>query len=131
MVAKASGPLDSLAKPCCMKPNPTIRRSGMGAQRAIANRLDNSKGKARDICMVNTSKIKELYTNPGAIGPTFSLTRAKRRLRRRLRPRQFLFELKAASCSKAIYTSHQFAIARQAEVGPRRERAVHNPRQTN
>src|SRR5215475_1258180 len=40
MAANASGPLDSLEKPCSMKPYPTIRRSGMGAQRAIGNRLD-------------------------------------------------------------------------------------------
>src|SRR5262249_7079035 len=40
MSANASGPLDSLAKPCAMKPYPTIRRSGIGAQRAIGNRLD-------------------------------------------------------------------------------------------
>src|SRR5262245_40903921 len=42
MSANALGPLDSLAKPCSMKPYPTIRRSGIGAQRAIGNRLDNS-----------------------------------------------------------------------------------------
>src|SRR5262245_39267661 len=42
MSANASGPLDSLAKPCAMKPYPTINRSGIGDQCAIGNLLDNS-----------------------------------------------------------------------------------------
>src|ERR1700679_2799615 len=41
--AKASGTLDSLAKPCCMKPYPTISRSGMGAQRVTDARFRNVK----------------------------------------------------------------------------------------
>src|SRR5882724_4513969 len=41
-----------------MKPYPTIRRSGMGAQRAITNRLDSFKGKSLDICILITSKLK-------------------------------------------------------------------------
>ena len=48
MVAKASEPLASLAKPCSIKPYPTIRRSGMGAQRAIGNRLNIGKGTLRN-----------------------------------------------------------------------------------
>src|SRR5882762_9748785 len=46
-IAKASGPLDSLAKPCCMKPYPTISRSGIGAQRAIEVRFRKAK---RSLC---------------------------------------------------------------------------------
>src|SRR5258705_5885370 len=45
--ANASGPLDSLAKPCSMKPKPTIRRNGMGAQRAIGNRPGKSNAMSR------------------------------------------------------------------------------------
>src|SRR5215831_15268195 len=42
MVTNASGPLESLATPCCMKPTPTIRRNGTGAQRVTERRLDAS-----------------------------------------------------------------------------------------
>src|SRR3982751_4509188 len=34
MAAKASGPLENLAKPWCVKPNPTTSRSAIGAQGA-------------------------------------------------------------------------------------------------
>src|SRR5262245_53711281 len=51
IATKASGPLDSLAAPCCMKPNPTTKRSGMGAQRAIGNRLDQSSAASRYVIM--------------------------------------------------------------------------------
>src|SRR5882724_606750 len=42
IAANASGPLDSLAKPCSMKPKPTIRRNGIGAHLAIGNRPGKS-----------------------------------------------------------------------------------------
>src|SRR5207253_9522651 len=42
IAANASGPLESLAKPCSMKPKPTIRRNGIGAHRAIGNRPGKS-----------------------------------------------------------------------------------------
>src|SRR6516164_7034396 len=38
ILANASGPLASLAKPCSKKPKPTIKRTGMSAHRSIANR---------------------------------------------------------------------------------------------
>src|SRR5437879_2139830 len=47
IVANASGPLDSLAKPCSMKPKPTIRRNGIGAHRAIENRPGKSDAMSR------------------------------------------------------------------------------------
>src|SRR5499433_4118980 len=47
IATNASEPLLSLEKPCCMKPNPTIKRSGTGAQRAIGNRLDESSATSR------------------------------------------------------------------------------------
>src|SRR5882724_4870612 len=47
MFANASDPRDSFAKPCAMKPYPTIRRSGIGAHRAIRNRLSCSNGLLR------------------------------------------------------------------------------------
>src|SRR4026207_956473 len=47
MAANASGPLESLAKPCSMKPKPTISRNGIGAHRAIGNRPGNSNAMSR------------------------------------------------------------------------------------
>src|SRR6185437_6603925 len=41
IAVNSSGPLASLAKPCCIKPNPTINRRGMGAHRATAELPDN------------------------------------------------------------------------------------------
>src|SRR5262249_52870676 len=60
IVANASGPLDSLAIPCCMKPYPTIRRSEMGAQRAIENRLEESHATSRHV-------ITPLHLNSAAL----------------------------------------------------------------
>src|SRR5258705_8950361 len=45
--ANVSGPLDSLAKPCSMKPKPTIRRNGIGAHRATGNRPGKSNTMSR------------------------------------------------------------------------------------
>src|SRR5262249_6155311 len=47
IAGNASGPLASLAKQCCMKPYPTISRSGIGAQRAIGDLLIRSRGRPR------------------------------------------------------------------------------------
>jgi len=47
IAGNASRPLASLAKPCSMKPYPTIRRSGIGAQRAIGDLLIRSMGRSR------------------------------------------------------------------------------------
>ena len=44
-------PWPSLAKPCSMKPYPTIRRSGMGAQRAIGNHLNYGKETLRNVSL--------------------------------------------------------------------------------
>src|SRR5262245_63549918 len=65
IVTNASGPLDSLATPCCMKPNPTIRRSGMGAQRAIGNRLDETNATSRSVVMLGDLISAALMTVAG------------------------------------------------------------------
>src|SRR5712671_3644064 len=49
IAGNASRPLASLAKPCSMKPYPTIRRSGIGAQRAIGDLLIRSMGRSRHV----------------------------------------------------------------------------------
>src|SRR4030088_413159 len=49
IAGNASSPLSNLAKPCSMKPYPTIRRSGTGAQRAIEDLLIKSTGRSRHI----------------------------------------------------------------------------------
>src|SRR6266566_3681121 len=51
MEAKASGPFASLAKPCAMKPYPTIRRSGIGAQRESGNRFHDGDGTSRNVAL--------------------------------------------------------------------------------
>src|SRR4029450_5870605 len=47
IAANTSAPLDSLAKPCSMKPKPTIRRNGIGAHRAIGNCPGKSNAMSR------------------------------------------------------------------------------------
>src|SRR5277367_6429859 len=49
IAGNASGPLASLAKPCSMKPYPTISRSGIGAQRASGDLLIRSIGRSRHL----------------------------------------------------------------------------------
>jgi hypothetical protein len=49
IVGNASSPLASFAKPCSMKPYPTIRRSGTGAQLAIGDPLIRSTGRLRHV----------------------------------------------------------------------------------
>src|SRR5262249_18318956 len=45
---KTSGPLLSFAKPCAMKPYPTIRRSGIGTQRAMRDRSEDAPNMTQD-----------------------------------------------------------------------------------
>src|SRR5262245_56038386 len=52
IVANVSEPLLSLEKPCCKKPNPTMSRSGRGAQREIGNRLNESSATSRTVVML-------------------------------------------------------------------------------
>src|SRR5262245_42477886 len=49
MAGNASRPLASLAKPCSIKPYPTIRRRGIGAQRASGALLIRSMGRSRHV----------------------------------------------------------------------------------
>jgi DNA-binding transcriptional regulator YhcF (GntR family) len=49
-IGKCVRALASLAKPCCMKPYPTIMRSGMGAQRAMGNRSTNRSDIVTSLC---------------------------------------------------------------------------------
>src|SRR6266481_3644217 len=61
IAANASGPLESLAKPCSMKPKPTIRRNGMGAHRAIANRPGKSNAMSRKDCLGSAVGLKIVF----------------------------------------------------------------------
>src|SRR5262249_43221448 len=65
IAANASGPLESLATPCCTKPSPTIRRSGTGAQRAIANRVGEALATSRRVVMLGDLRSAALVTVAG------------------------------------------------------------------
>src|SRR5262245_60512674 len=65
ILTNASGPLKSLATPCCMKPTPTIRRNGTGAQRAIERRLDASSATSRTVVMLGNLTSEALMTMAG------------------------------------------------------------------
>src|SRR5262245_36742155 len=65
IMANVSGPLDSLATPCCRKPNPTIRRSGIGAQRAIGSRLNQTDATSRNVVMLGDLRSAALMSVAG------------------------------------------------------------------
>src|SRR5215469_6631219 len=78
MAGNASRPLAILAKPCSMKPYPTIRRSGIGAQRAIGDLLIRSMGRSRHVvdrlsmllvdCISNQSSQERVQVHTRATG---------------------------------------------------------------
>jgi len=58
IAANESEPLPSLAKPCSMNPYPTIRRSGIGAQRGEGNRRRKSSEMRNNIVLYSSSCCK-------------------------------------------------------------------------
>src|SRR5262245_5927438 len=68
IATNASGPLESLAIPCWMKPTPTMRRSGTGAQWAIGNRRDGSDARSRSVVILGNLNSARLMMIAGRRG---------------------------------------------------------------